>query len=85
MSLHSPTRMVCVPPQQQLCRDVSQGRWKYCSRLALLSIPSLAQTGQTGEVLLNSQPAGQDTEGGAGRQQTKTKRLMTEKRGKAGS
>lgn len=78
MSLHNPTTMVCVPPQQQLCRDVSQERWKYCSLLALLSIPSLAQTGLIGEVLLNSRPSGQETEGGAGRQQTK--RLMTQKK-----
>lgn len=76
----------CVPPQQQLCRDVSQRRWKYRSLLALLSIPSLAQTGQTGEVLLSSRPIDQDTEGHAGRQQTKTKRLMAqEKEAKQGT
>lgn len=78
MSLHSPTAMFCVPPQQQLCRVVSQGRRKCCSLLALLSIPSLAQTGQTGEILLNSRPSGREIEGGAGRQQTK--RLMTQKK-----
>lgn len=80
LSPHNPTRMMCVPPQQQLCRDVSQGRWEYC----LPCFPSHLlhrQDKQEKSCLIL-----QDAEGGAGRQQTKTKRLMTQKkRGRAGS
>lgn len=81
----SPKTMACVPPRQ-LCGDVSKKSWNHRSLLTLLSIPPLVQKGQAWEVLLASGPTAQDTERGAGWQQTKTKRLMAQKDGgKVGS